>query len=63
LARPGFALGEPPVAGLRWQLVRGHLFDVSSRELRHRIVTGKPIDFFCPPRLGQFFKDHPFYRA
>ena len=49
IARPGWeARGASPVADLRWERLAGHEFAVSSREIRERVRTGKPIDFLCP---------------
>lgn len=47
VTRPGAEEGEPP-AGWDWVRVETPRLDVSSTDLRARVVEGRPLDFLLP---------------
>ena len=46
--RPG-AEGQEPPPGWRWQRVEVPRLDVSSTDLRARVLDGRPLDYLIPP--------------
>jgi nicotinate-nucleotide adenylyltransferase len=48
--RPG-SIGEAPPAGWRWERVEVPRLDVSSTDLRARVVDGRPLDYLITPAV------------
>ena len=53
--RPGSVAARPP-EGWRWELAEAPLIDLSSTELRQRMVDDRPVRFLVPdPSLAPYF--------
>lgn len=61
LARPGHALQPPAIRGLRWRAVSSRQLEISSSEVRSRIIDGKPIDFLAPEAVLKYIRKHRLY--
>lgn len=62
LAAADLALPAPWSERLLTQVVRGRLCDISSREIRGRIASGRPIRYLVPPAVEQFILERGLYR-
>jgi nicotinate-nucleotide adenylyltransferase len=70
LTRPGGTRAAPTQSaarrlrplGVRMLAARGHLCDVSSRELRKRIASGRPIRYFVPDAVAGYIEGQQLYR-
>lgn len=63
LERPGYAAEmRVPIAGLRASHCRGHVFEVSSTELRDRARRGLSLDYFVPQKAIAYIRQHGLYR-
>jgi len=60
--RPG-AEGRQPPAGWRWQRVEVPRLDVSSTDLRARVVDGRPLDYLVPPEVIACIRARGLYAA
>ncbi len=63
--RPGFDPEARPshdVKGLRLHHIDGHLFEISSTEVRDRVAQGRRIDFLVHPRVQAYINKHQLYR-
>lgn len=63
LERPG----HPPkphidIPGLKLHRCDGHLIEISSSELRHRVATGLALHYFCPQKVIAYIEDKKLYR-
>ena len=67
MARPGFQFAwdslPTPFQTLRDNVVSVPQFDISSTDIRSRVRTGLPIDFYCPPAVGRYIHDHRLYQT
>jgi len=62
MERPGFSLeGAPAVPGLRLHRYEGHVFAISSTELRERAGRGLPLDYFVPPKVAALIEEKELY--
>ncbi|MGF1449206.1 MAG: nicotinate-nucleotide adenylyltransferase [Opitutales bacterium] len=63
--RPGFDPEARPshaVEGLRLHHIDGHLFEISSTEIRERVARGHRIDFLVHPRVQAYINTHKLYQ-
>ncbi|MGF1483946.1 MAG: nicotinate-nucleotide adenylyltransferase [Opitutales bacterium] len=63
--RPGFDTQARPahrIENLRLHHIDGHLFEISSTEIRERVAAGQHIDFLVHPRVQQYIHKHQLYR-
>ncbi len=58
--RPG-AEGQTPPAGWRWVRVEVPRLDVSSTDLRARVLDGRPLDYLIPPDVIGCIRDRGLY--
>lgn len=64
LERPGYPpKAQPDIPGLRPHRCEGHLFAVSSTELRARARGGLPLDYFMPRKAIDYIQEKGLYRA
>lgn len=62
LERPGHALVQPAtLPGLRWQKCPGHLFEISSTEIRERAARGLPLNLFMPHKAVVYLRENALY--
>ncbi len=65
LARPGYPI-EPAagmaIPGLRLQLGKGHLLEISSTELRDRAKKGLALHYHCPEKVIAYIEENRLYR-
>jgi nicotinate-nucleotide adenylyltransferase len=61
VTRPGAEHGEPP-PGWAWLSVESPRLDVSSTDLRRRVVDGRPLDYLLPPAVIACIEDRSLYR-
>ncbi len=59
--RPG-AEGARPPAGYRYEVVSVPLLDVSSTEVRSRVLEGRPLDFLLTPGVIRCIEERGLYR-
>ncbi len=59
--RPGSA-GQSPPYGWEWQMVDCPLIDLSSTDLRQRIVAGAPVDHLVPDSVVSYINRNGLYR-
>ena len=59
--RPGVAEVEP-LPGWRWERVEAPRLDVSSTDLRARVVDGRPLDYLLPPQVIACIDERRLYR-
>jgi nicotinate-nucleotide adenylyltransferase len=59
--RAGVPDAEPPGDGWRVERVRIPLLDVSSRDLRSRLATGRPIDGLVPAAVVRAIRERELY--
>ncbi len=62
LARPGAGPAVPP-PGWRHVTVDTPLLDISSRDLRDRLATGRPVDWLLPDPVIGYVRAHGLYRS
>jgi nicotinate-nucleotide adenylyltransferase len=63
LDRPGHpARQAPDIPGLRLLRCDGHLIEISSSELRHRVRRGLSLHYFCPQGVVSHIEAHNLYR-
>jgi nicotinate-nucleotide adenylyltransferase len=60
-ARPGAEEGAPP-EGWRWVRVETPRLEVSSTDLRARVVDGRPLDYLLTPPVIESIRDRRLYR-
>ena len=60
VARPGAEEEEPP-GGWRWLRVEVPRLDVSSTDLRARVLDGRPLDYLIPPDVIACIRDRGLY--
>jgi nicotinate-nucleotide adenylyltransferase len=60
--RPGLPAPEPP-AGWRFVRVEMPRLDVSSTDLRARVVDGRPLEFLTPVAVVSCIRDRRLYRG
>lgn len=58
--RPG-AEGQEPPPGWRWQRVEVPRLDVSSTDLRARVLDGRPLDYLIPPDVIACIRTRSLY--
>jgi nicotinate-nucleotide adenylyltransferase len=64
LERPGHpAKRTPDIPGLRLHRCDGHLIEISSSELRHRVRRGLSLHYFCPQKVIAYVEAHKLYRS
>jgi len=59
--RPG--ADPPPADGFRWTAVQVPRLEVSSTDLRRRVVEDRPIDFLVPPGVATCIDERRLYRV
>lgn len=59
--RPG-VVDAPPLAGWRWVRVGTPGVEVSSTDLRRRVVDGRPLDYLVPPSVVSCIAERGLYR-
>jgi nicotinate-nucleotide adenylyltransferase len=66
MARPGFQFAwdalPTPFQSLRDNVVPVPQLDISSTDIRNRVRSGLPIDFYCPPAVCRYIHDHRLYQ-
>jgi len=63
LERPGHpAKQTPTIPGLRLHRCDGHLIEISSSELRHRVARGLSLHYFCPQKVISHIEARNLYR-
>jgi nicotinate-nucleotide adenylyltransferase len=63
LERPGHpARQTPDIPGLRLHRCDGHLIEISSSELRHRVRRGLSLNYFCPQKVISHIEARNLYR-
>jgi nicotinate-nucleotide adenylyltransferase len=63
LERPGHpSKAHPDITGLRLHRCDGHLIEISSSELRHRVRNGRSLNYFCPQKVIAYIEDKKLYR-
>jgi nicotinate-nucleotide adenylyltransferase len=63
LERPGHpAKQTPELPGLRLHRCDGHLIEISSSELRHRVRWGLSLHYFCPQKVIFHIEARNLYR-
>lgn len=63
LGRPGTQKYKPVIEGLRLHRVDGHLFDISSTEIRQRLADGRPVAYFLPQPVENLILTRELYMA
>ena len=53
---------DPDIPGLRLHRCDGHLIEISSSELRHRVRRGMSLHYFCPPKVISHIEARNLYR-
>ena len=62
LERPGHPLPEKPnIPGLCCHRIRGHLFSISSSEVRKRLANNRPIQEFLPAKVARYIAHYRLY--
>jgi nicotinate-nucleotide adenylyltransferase len=62
MERPGFSLAAAALLpGVRLHRYEGHVFAVSSTELRDRAARGLPLDYFVPPAVAALIGKKKLY--
>ncbi|MGD0016632.1 MAG: nicotinate-nucleotide adenylyltransferase [Verrucomicrobiia bacterium] len=63
LARPGCAWNRPRLRrSIHWQLVRGHPYDIASRDIRARIARRQSIRYLVPDAVLNYIERKKLYR-
>lgn len=62
VARPGFELAVPEGLGLRCRVVRGHMCDVASREIRERLAAGRSVCWLVPEPVVRYIQRTKLYQ-
>ncbi len=62
VARPGAEDGRPP-DGWAWERVEVPRLEVSSTDLRERVVDGRPLDYLLPPAVIDCIEARGLYRG
>lgn len=63
LERPGHPLPEPPpIPGLRCHKIRGHLFSISSTEIRERLSKNLSVREFLPHKVHSHIEENDLYK-
>ena len=63
LDRPGHSMTEPiEIPEFRCHRISGHLFSISSSEIRERITNGKSVREFLPTNVARYILDHHLYK-
>ncbi|CAN5252358.1 nicotinate-nucleotide adenylyltransferase [soil metagenome] len=60
VARPGVVEGHPP-PGWEWERVETPRVEVSSTDLRRRLVDGRPLDYLMTPSVIDCIKSRELY--
>jgi nicotinate-nucleotide adenylyltransferase len=67
LARPGFTLDWQALPAEFRDLARcvvpAPALDISSTDIRRRVMAGLPIDFLTPPAVCRYIEEQRLYRA
>jgi nicotinate-nucleotide adenylyltransferase len=61
VTRPGAEHAQPP-AGWSWVEVESPRLEVSSTDLRRRVVDGRPLDYLLPPAVIDCIRARGLYR-
>jgi nicotinate-nucleotide adenylyltransferase len=61
VARPGAVEGQP-LRGWRWERVEVPRLEVSSTDLRARVVDGRPLDYLLTPEVIACIHQRRLYR-
>lgn len=64
LRRPGYEVAIPPglpTQAIQW--VSARQLDLSSTEIRQRARAGLPLDFFLPPAVAAYIREHQLYQG
>lgn len=61
VTRPGAEDGAPP-PGWTWERVETPRLEVSSTDLRARVVDGRPLDYLLPPAVIDTIDERHLYR-
>jgi nicotinate-nucleotide adenylyltransferase len=63
LDRPGHSMMRPiEIPEFRCHRISGHLFSISSSEIRERITNGKSVREFLPTNVARYILDHHLYK-
>ena len=63
LERPGHPARQiPDIPGFRLHRCDGHLIEISSSELRHRVRRGLSLNYFCPQKVISHIEACNLYR-
>ena len=61
--REDIRLREPWPALLTEGIERGHIFEVSSSEIRRRVAEGMSISYLVPPAVEMYIYEHNLFRS
>ena len=61
LERPGYALSIPAIPNLRLHRVDGHCMEISSSEIRKRILSGRSSGLFLPEKVLKYIELNRLY--
>ena len=53
---------HPEIPGLRLHRCDGHLIEISSSELRRRVLAGLSLNYFCPQKVIAYIERTRLYR-
>jgi nicotinate-nucleotide adenylyltransferase len=48
-------------AGVRYEVLTGHLCDIASRDIRARVAHGKSIRYLVPEAVNRYIQRHQLY--
>jgi nicotinate-nucleotide adenylyltransferase len=70
VSRPGFPLAVPPEIAARLggraaqiRLLEIPLLEISSTDVRRRIMAGEPVRYLLPDAIAAYVREHGLYRA
>ena len=61
LERPGYPLSIPAIPNLRLHRVDGHCMEISSSEIRKRILSGRSSGLFLPENVFKYIELNRLY--
>ena len=63
LARPGCKLATPAGLRIRRRVVRGHLCEIASRDIRDRLAGGRSIRWLVPENVLRYIQRQKLYQG